>query len=203
MRVADRHSPTSNGRTIGRAAAAALAVLALAACSGGEAPDNTVSPEQAEAPSSVSNTGEAAPSPAATGPAPAAEPTGNAADPRPAAKAGDGEPGGKAAAGASADAGAKAAATDGPCERLPAAEAGKATGLKAAGSAGSYRFFARPRELLCSEPGTGGIGECEIVGSAVIRVEHGGGAYGLRSRAGTPALLRYGPNGITCISPSR
>lgn len=196
MRVTDRRGRASDGRIIGRTTAAALAVLALAACSTQEeAPDNAAAPGQAETSSlPETNAGGTAYPPAATGPAPAAEPAGNATEPRPAAS-----PDKAAAPTAKADGAAPPA--DGPCERLTAADAAKAPGLKAAGTTGSYRFFAQPRQLLCSEPGVGGVGECEIVGSAVIRVEHKSGSYGLKSRAGTPALLRYGPNGISCVSP--
>jgi hypothetical protein len=97
--------------------------------------------------------------------------------------------------------GAPAGATQGPCESLSAADARGATGLRLVGSAGTYRFFAEQRALLCSEPGTGGIGECEIVRPTIIRVESGARIYGLKSRAGVPAILVYGPQGISCVAP--
>ena len=94
-----------------------------------------------------------------------------------------------------------AGANEGPCETISASDAHALRGLQLAGRVGTYSFFAEPRALLCSEPGAGGIGECEIVGSTTIRIESGGTTYGLRSRAGVPAILRYGPEGISCISP--
>lgn len=208
-RVADSKGRIPAGRIIGLAPAVALAALALASCSGPETEtDNSASvASEPVVPAAPSNAAGVEFPAAATDSATAAAPDGGAADlpADPAAAPSEPQPAAKAAA---AKAGAKSAqkdgpAANGPCERLTAAEARKATGLKPVGSAGAYRFFSQPRALLCSEPGTGGVGECEIVGSTVIRVEHGGESYGLRSRAGTPALLRYGPSGVSCISPSR
>lgn len=96
---------------------------------------------------------------------------------------------------------APAGAIQGPCESVSAAEARAAPGLRLVGSAGTYRFFAKQRALLCSEPGSGGIGECEIAGPTVIRVENGSKVYGLQTRAGVPAILIYGPQGISCVAP--
>lgn len=96
---------------------------------------------------------------------------------------------------------APAGAAPGPCESVSTAEARAAPGLRLVGSAGGYRFFAKQRALLCSEPGSGGIGECEIVGPTVIRVENGAKIYGLKTRAGVPAILIYGPQGISCVAP--
>lgn len=212
-RVADSKGRISAGRIIGLAPAVALAALALASCSGPETgTDNSASvASEPVVPAAPSNAAGVESPAASTDPATAAAPDGGAADlpADPAAAPSEPQPAAKAAAkAAAAKAGAKSAQKDGPaasgpCERLTAAEARKATGLKPVGSAGAYRFFSQPRALLCSEPGTGGVGECEIAGSTVIRVEHGGESYGLRSRAGTPALLRYGPSGVSCISPSR
>lgn len=97
--------------------------------------------------------------------------------------------------------GVQAGVKQGPCLTLSSAEARAATGLRLAGSVGPYRFFAEQRALLCSEPGMGGIGECEIVEPTIIRVESSATTYGLKSRAGVPALLIYGPKGISCVAP--
>jgi hypothetical protein len=98
---------------------------------------------------------------------------------------------------------AAAPSDEAPCEIISAAEANAVPGLQQAGSVGPHRFFAKRRALLCSEPGGGGIGEREIVGATIIRVEGPSGTYGLRSRADVPALLIYGPKGISCVAPSR
>jgi hypothetical protein len=97
--------------------------------------------------------------------------------------------------------GVRAGANKGPCLTLSPEEARAATGLRLAGSVGPYRFFAEQRALLCSEPGMGGIGECEIVKPTIIRVKSSAATYGLKSRAGVPALLIYGPKGISCVAP--
>jgi hypothetical protein len=84
------------------------------------------------------------------------------------------------------------------CERLSTQAIRDVPGLRLVGQAGPYRFFGDPRALLCSEPGPGGVGECEIVGSTTIRVEGGSDVFGLRPRAGHAAILVYGPGGISC-----
>lgn len=93
------------------------------------------------------------------------------------------------------------AATADVCDRLSSREAKNLTGLMHMGTVGDYSFFGEAGALICSEPGAGGVGECEMVGRTAVRIDHLGDTYGLRSRAGTPTLLRYGPGGLACILP--
>jgi hypothetical protein len=71
------------------------------------------------------------------------------------------------------------------------------------GQAGGYAFSGQPKAVLCSEPGLGGKGECELAPAALVRVENAGRATWLRAPADGATLLRYGPDGITCIADPR
>ena len=88
------------------------------------------------------------------------------------------------------------------CVRVGEAEAQTFADLKPMGSSGSTRIYGRPRELLCSEPGVGGRGECELVGSTVVRLESANSTYGFRSTGAAPAILIYSPSGFSCTSRS-
>lgn len=91
-----------------------------------------------------------------------------------------------------------AEAGDAVCERVDAERAAGFAGLELTGTSGGYRFYGRPRELLCSEPGAGGRGECEVPGQAEIRVEGPDGVYGFRTSGESPAILTYSPEGVSC-----
>lgn len=86
------------------------------------------------------------------------------------------------------------------CIRVGEAEARAFADLEPMGSSGSTRIFGRPGELLCSEPGVGGRGECELVGSTVVRLESANKTYGFRSTSAAPAILIYSPTGFSCTS---
>ena len=88
------------------------------------------------------------------------------------------------------------------CFRVGEAEAQAFPDLEQMGSSGSTRIFGRPRELLCSEPGVGGRGECELVGRTVVRLESGNSTYGFRSTGAAPAILTYSPTGFSCAARS-
>lgn len=91
------------------------------------------------------------------------------------------------------------ATTTDVCDRLSSREARNLTGLMHMGTVGDYSFSGEAGALLCSEPGAGGVGECEMVGRTAVRIDRLGDTYGLRSRAGTPTILRYGPGGLECM----
>ena len=87
---------------------------------------------------------------------------------------------------------------DSACERVAEKEARAFEGLELMGTAGKIRFYGRPREMLCSEPGAEGKGECELVGATEARVESPAETYGFRTDGSAPALLLYSPKGVGC-----
>ena len=87
------------------------------------------------------------------------------------------------------------------CERLSEAEIRRVAGLVEMGTVGAYRFHGEGSKLLCSEPGPGDVGECELAGGSVVRVESAAETFGLKAPAGTPVILRYGPEGFRCVKP--
>jgi len=89
-----------------------------------------------------------------------------------------------------------------PCARVGEAEARAFRGLEPMGTSGDYRIFGRRRELLCSEPGAGGQGECEAPGRTEVRIEFPGGASGFRIDGSVPVVVGYSPGGFSC-EPSR
>jgi hypothetical protein len=92
-----------------------------------------------------------------------------------------------------------AANAEGACDRLTASEiAANVNGFVSMGTTGPFEFFARSKNLLCSEPGLNGNGECEIVGDTIIKIKHGDHIFGLHAKATAPTILKYGPNGISC-----
>jgi hypothetical protein len=67
------------------------------------------------------------------------------------------------------------------------------------GTIGSIRFHGYERALVCSEPGPGGVGECEIVADSLIKVVSPSGTFGLKPLPGrVPSLLVYGPETVYC-----
>jgi hypothetical protein len=92
-----------------------------------------------------------------------------------------------------------AANAESVCDRLTASEiAAHVNGFISMGTTGPFEFFARSKNLLCSEPGLNGNGECEIVGDTYIKVQRGDDIFGLHAKATAPTILKYGPNGISC-----
>jgi hypothetical protein len=84
------------------------------------------------------------------------------------------------------------------CSRLDREAADKATGLAPMGTAGSHVLYGEPGRMLCSEPGTGGRGECELVAPTTVRIVRGETSWGYR--ADRNAILHYGPVDVTCVS---
>jgi len=96
-----------------------------------------------------------------------------------------------------------AKATDEPaCVRLTAEEAEGLKGLLDMGRSGDHQLYGRPRELLCSEPGPGGRGECALVGGSSVKIVRGSEVFGFRAAPGAGSVLRYGPESVTCDRPS-
>lgn len=84
------------------------------------------------------------------------------------------------------------------CGRLTGREASAAPGLIPMGMAGPHALYGEPRRMLCSEPGAGGEGECELVAPTTVRIKRGGESWGYRAEA--DSILRYGPAAVTCRS---
>lgn len=93
-------------------------------------------------------------------------------------------------------------AGEGACARLSASEAeANSSGMIRMGKVtDDLSFFGRGKEVLCSEPGASGAGECELVPNAIVKVEQGGERSGLKAGP-AGALLRYAPTGVTCGPP--
>lgn len=89
-------------------------------------------------------------------------------------------------------------AADGVCMRVGAEQVADLP-LEPMGTAGSWAFAGESGALACSEPGPGGVGECEFRGPTVVRVEGGGETFGLRSPGEPGVMLRYGPDGVSCF----
>jgi hypothetical protein len=51
--------------------------------------------------------------------------------------------------------------------------------------------------MLCSEPGTGGRGECELVAPTTVRIVRGETSWGYRVERNS--ILHYGPVNVTCV----
>lgn len=67
------------------------------------------------------------------------------------------------------------------------------------GTIGAISLYGHRRALLCSEPGPGGVGECEIVADKSIKVVTPSETYGLKPQIGrVPGLLVYGPDRVFC-----
>ena len=67
------------------------------------------------------------------------------------------------------------------------------------GDLGSISFYGYKRALLCSEPGPGGVGECEIVADKIIKVVTPSETFGLKPQIErVPSRLVYGPSGVKC-----
>ena len=67
------------------------------------------------------------------------------------------------------------------------------------GTIGLISFYGHRRALLCSEPGPGGVGECEIVADKLIKVVTPSETFGLKPQIGrVPSLLVYGPDRVFC-----
>jgi hypothetical protein len=57
-------------------------------------------------------------------------------------------------------------------------------------------LYGERRRMLCSEPGAGGEGECELVAPTTVRITRDGESWGYRADA--DSILRYGPAAVTC-----
>ena len=77
------------------------------------------------------------------------------------------------------------------CTRVSEREARSFTGLQPMGTIGTSKLYGRPKEMLCSEPGPGGRGECEIVGASQIRIEFAAGTSGFRTSGQEPVIFTY------------
>ncbi|MFD0739550.1 hypothetical protein ACFQZQ_09695 [Lysobacter koreensis] len=88
----------------------------------------------------------------------------------------------------------------GACSKITAQELrSEEPGMMLMGDTGSISFYGHKRALLCSEPGPGGIGECEIVADKVIKVVTPSETLGLKPQIGrVPSRLVYGPDGVFC-----
>ena len=84
------------------------------------------------------------------------------------------------------------------CNRLDGEVADKAAGLGPMGTAGPHVLYGEPGRMLCSEPGTGGRGECELVAPTTVRIVRGETSWGYR--ADRNSILHYGPADVTCVS---
>lgn len=81
--------------------------------------------------------------------------------------------------------------TEQACTRVGEREARSFTGLQPMGTIGTSKLYGRPKQMLCSEPGPGGRGECEIVGASEIRIEFPAGASGFRTSGREPVIFTY------------
>lgn len=85
----------------------------------------------------------------------------------------------------------------GRCIERNVATVSAAQGLTRMTTAGSYDLYGAAGDLVCSEPGQNGVGECELAidGRAVAI---GGGSGRRFEAAGGPIRLFYGPGGVSC-----
>lgn len=89
-------------------------------------------------------------------------------------------------------------AADGICLRVGEDQMAGAP-LEPMGTAGPWSIAGEPGALACSEPGPGGVGECEFRGPTLVKVTGENETFGLRSPSEPGIMLRYGPEGVSCF----